>query len=130
MILESDKKVKNLFIAPKARQILHETSQRALARCECAQHTGFLIKLFNQESVLQILRFFKGAYGRAPRGLHGYDRGRLQPRHGHEDVNVCGYAHGCVSGRRGNGDGCGRACAYGCAARIWCPFPAAPSQSP
>ena len=45
LILESDKKVKNLFIAPKARQILHETSQRALARCECAQHTGFLIKL-------------------------------------------------------------------------------------
>ena len=51
-ILESDKKVKNLFIAPKARQILHETAQRAQARCECAQHTGFLIKLFNQESVL------------------------------------------------------------------------------
>ena len=51
LILESDKKVKNLFIAPKARQILHETLQRALARCECAQHTGFLIKLFNQELV-------------------------------------------------------------------------------
>ena len=51
IILESDKKVKNLFIAPKARQILHEVAQRAPARCECAQHTGFLIKLFNQESV-------------------------------------------------------------------------------
>ena len=31
LILESVKKVKNLFIAPKARQILHETAQRALS---------------------------------------------------------------------------------------------------
>ena len=52
-IPESDKKVKKLFIAPKARQILHKTAQRALARCECAQHTGFLMKLLNQESVLE-----------------------------------------------------------------------------
>ena len=29
-----------------------QTAQRAPARCECAQHTGFLMKLFNQESVL------------------------------------------------------------------------------
>ena len=31
IILESDKKVQNLFIAPEARQILHETPQRALS---------------------------------------------------------------------------------------------------
>ncbi len=31
LILESHKKVKNLFIAPKARQILHKTTQRALS---------------------------------------------------------------------------------------------------
>ena len=30
-ILESHKKVKYLFIAPKARQILHKTAQRALS---------------------------------------------------------------------------------------------------
>ena len=35
-ILESVKKLEKLFIAPKARQILHETAHRALARCECA----------------------------------------------------------------------------------------------
>jgi len=35
-ILESVKKLEKLFIAPKARQILHETAQRAFARCECA----------------------------------------------------------------------------------------------
>ena len=35
------------------RQVLYGTSQRALARCACAQRTGFLIKFFNQESVLQ-----------------------------------------------------------------------------
>ena len=51
-ILESVKKLEKLFIAPKARQILHETAHRAFARCECAQHMGFLIKYFNQESVL------------------------------------------------------------------------------
>ena len=51
-ILESLKKLEKLFIAPKARQILHETAHRAFARCECAQHMGFLIKYFNQESVL------------------------------------------------------------------------------
>ena len=51
-ILESVKKLEKLFIAPKARQILHETAQRAFARYECAQHMGFLIKYFNQESVL------------------------------------------------------------------------------
>ena len=32
---------------------MYGTSQRALARCACAQRTGFLIKFFNQESVLQ-----------------------------------------------------------------------------
>ena len=52
IILESHKKVKNLFIAPRARQILHETAQHAFARCEGAQNTGFLMKPFNQESVL------------------------------------------------------------------------------
>ena len=31
VILESHKKVKNLFIALKARQILHKTTQRALS---------------------------------------------------------------------------------------------------
>ena len=31
LILESHKKDKNLFIAPKARQILHKTTQRALS---------------------------------------------------------------------------------------------------
>ena len=35
-ILESVKKLEELFIAPTARQILHETAQRACARCECA----------------------------------------------------------------------------------------------
>ena len=35
-ILESVKKLEELFIAPTARQILHETAQRAFARCECA----------------------------------------------------------------------------------------------
>ena len=38
------------------RQVLYETSQRVFARCACAQRTGFLIKFFNQESVLH-LRF-------------------------------------------------------------------------
>ena len=47
------KKLEKLFIAPKVRQVLYGTSQRALARCACAQRTGFLIKFFNQESVLQ-----------------------------------------------------------------------------
>ena len=46
------KKLEKLFIAPKVRQVLYGTSQRALARCACAQRTGFLIKFFNQESVL------------------------------------------------------------------------------
>ena len=36
LILESVKKLEELFIAPTARQILHETAQRAFARCECA----------------------------------------------------------------------------------------------
>ena len=36
LILESVKKLEELFIAPTARQILHETVQRACARCECA----------------------------------------------------------------------------------------------
>ena len=36
IILESVKKLEELFIAPTARQILHETAQRAFARCECA----------------------------------------------------------------------------------------------
>ncbi|MBS6981154.1 MAG: hypothetical protein KH136_02960, partial [Oscillibacter sp.] len=47
------KKLEKLFIAPKVRQVLYGTSQRTLARCACAQRTGFLIKFFNQESVLQ-----------------------------------------------------------------------------
>ncbi len=34
------------------RQELHKTAQRAFARCECAQHTGFRIKYFNPESAL------------------------------------------------------------------------------
>ena len=38
------KKLEKLFIAPKVRQVLYGTSQRALARCACAQRTGFLIK--------------------------------------------------------------------------------------
>ena len=49
--LESVKKLEELFIAPAARQILHETAQRACARCACAMHTGFLIQYLNQESV-------------------------------------------------------------------------------
>ena len=49
--LEFNKKLYKLFIAPKVRQILYKSAQRALARCECAQHAGFLIKSFNQESV-------------------------------------------------------------------------------
>ena len=36
LILESVKKLEELFIAPTAHQILHETAQRAFARCECA----------------------------------------------------------------------------------------------
>ena len=36
LILESVKKLEELFIAPTARQILHETAQRACARCKCA----------------------------------------------------------------------------------------------
>ena len=51
LILESVKKLEELFIAPAARQILHETAQRAFARCECAKHTRFLIQYLNQESV-------------------------------------------------------------------------------
>ena len=54
------KKLEKLFIAPKVRQVLYETSQRVFTRCACAQRTGFLIKFFNQESVSgrlgQILR--------------------------------------------------------------------------
>ena len=54
------KKIEKLFIAPKVRQVLYETSQRVFTRCACAQRTGFLIKFFNQESVSgrlgQILR--------------------------------------------------------------------------
>ena len=46
------KKLEKLFIAPKVRQVLYETSQRVFTRCACAQRTGFLIKFFNQESVL------------------------------------------------------------------------------
>ena len=45
------KKLEKLFIAPKVRQVLYETSQRVFTRCACAQRTGFLIKFFNQESV-------------------------------------------------------------------------------
>ena len=48
------KKLEKLFIAPKVRQVLYETSQRVFTRCACAQRTGFLIKFFNQESVLSI----------------------------------------------------------------------------
>ena len=36
LILESVKKLEELFIAPTARQILHETAQRACAQCECS----------------------------------------------------------------------------------------------
>ena len=39
------KKLEKLFIAPKVRQVLYETSQRVSARCACAQRTGFLINL-------------------------------------------------------------------------------------
>ena len=46
------KKLEKLFIAPKVRQVLYETSQRVFTRCACARRTGFLIKFFNQESVL------------------------------------------------------------------------------
>ncbi|MEF2668570.1 MAG: hypothetical protein U0M99_09005, partial [Oscillospiraceae bacterium] len=48
------KKLEKLFIAPKVRQVLYETPQRVFTRCACAQRTGFLIKFFNQESVLSI----------------------------------------------------------------------------
>jgi hypothetical protein len=47
------KKLEKLFIAPKVRQVLYETSQRVFTRCACAQRTGFLINFFNQESVLK-----------------------------------------------------------------------------
>ena len=50
-ILKPVKKLEKLFIAPKVRQVLYETSQRVFTRCACAQRTGFLIKFFNQESV-------------------------------------------------------------------------------
>ena len=40
------KKLEKLFIAPKVRQVLYETSQRVFTRCACAQRTGFLIKFF------------------------------------------------------------------------------------
>ncbi|MBE6928495.1 MAG: hypothetical protein E7467_08455 [Ruminococcaceae bacterium] len=56
-ILVLVKKLENLFIAPKARQELHETVQRAFARCECAKHTVFLIKHFNQELVLEMDKY-------------------------------------------------------------------------
>ena len=46
LILESVKKLEELFIAPTARQILHETAQR----------TGFLIQYLNQESVSDVPR--------------------------------------------------------------------------
>ena len=45
------KKLEKLFIAPKVRQVLYETSQRVFTRCVCARRKGFLIKFFNQESV-------------------------------------------------------------------------------
>ena len=45
------KKLEKLFIAPKVRQVLYETSQRVFTRCACARRTGFLIKFFNQEAV-------------------------------------------------------------------------------
>ncbi len=51
LILKPVKKLEKLFIAPKVRQVLYETSQRVFTRCACAQRTGFLIKFFNQESV-------------------------------------------------------------------------------
>ena len=38
------KKLEKLFIAPKVRQVLYETSQRVFTRCACARRTGFLIK--------------------------------------------------------------------------------------
>ena len=38
------KKLEKLFIAPKVRQVLYETSQRALAHCACAARTGLSIK--------------------------------------------------------------------------------------
>ena len=34
---------------------MYETSQRVFTRCACAQRTGFLIKFFNQESVLDLV---------------------------------------------------------------------------
>ena len=51
------KKLEKLFIAPKVRQVLYETSQRVFTRCACAQRTGFLIKFFNQESVSELKKF-------------------------------------------------------------------------
>ena len=46
---------------------MYETSQRVFARCACAQRTGFLIKFFNQESVLVgglgVDRFYLGYTG-------------------------------------------------------------------
>ena len=48
------KKLEKLFIAPKVRQVLYGTSQRVFTRCACAQRTGFLIKIFNQESVSEL----------------------------------------------------------------------------
>ena len=54
MIPKPVKKLEKLFIAPKVRQVLYETSQRAFTRCACAQRTGFLIKFFNQESVSEL----------------------------------------------------------------------------
>ena len=44
MIPKPVKKLEKLFIAPKVRQVLYETSQRVFTRCACARRTGFLIK--------------------------------------------------------------------------------------
>ena len=64
LILKPVKKLEKLFIAPKVRQVLYETSQRVFTRCACAQRTGFLIKFFNQESVSENMRPHPSGCGR------------------------------------------------------------------
>ena len=64
------KKLEKLFIAPKVRQVLYETSQRVFTRCACARRTGFLIKFLikNQyQETLWMAEPFHAAWNASPR---------------------------------------------------------------
>ncbi len=41
------------FVSIGFDQVLHETAQRAMARWECAQHTGFSMKGLHRETGLE-----------------------------------------------------------------------------